>query len=687
MKRLLIILSLLMSINLSGAQNNGIEEFLCGVEKHRDSNDPERRTAYQCRLESRLELRSKDPDNQGVLSETVSKRYHTLNPNEDNEIIESNTVSGINSENNIVAQFSGTMHLQLNFYDKFIKVFNLEFPSPANLIGVNYYDYTIVDSLLMEGRKTYLIRFSPKKGISLPVFEGDVQIDAEDWAIRSVHAQMKRGCNVNWLRELETDAQYQRLPDGSWFYQNDKIYVDFSTMPAGASNQFSSVGQRTIQYTDFKFDEAVKVETDKGLVYVEEDILHNTKQPGGAYSSFYDIAKTLVEGYIDIGKFISIGPYLRVASYNDLEGFRTQLGLRTSTKWNKKLRFGGYGAYGVKDHSFKGGLSYEQMFRWDKTRKLSFEANYDVYQFGKGQNTFTTGNLLSSVGMGAQKPCLRLNFDVSYEHEFTPTFSMTGDIAVRRYYSNRLVPMETPTGNPISSVATNELRLKMRYSKYETIYRGYFTKTSLFSSRPVLSLDLGGSIPGLRSGDVGYFRPELSFEWKANLPPIGTSQIRANAGAVFGQVPYMFLHLHEGNASFIFDKTAFSCMDYFEFASDSWCTIFWNHCFGGLLLDRIPLVNKLKMREELTVKTTFGSLSDRNNALIEGSTAPMAFPEGMSPLGSVPYVEIGAGLSNILQLFRVDCFWRLTHREKEIDGKMVNSPRLFAIQVGMELRF
>jgi len=702
------------------ADNKRIRRILANIDANRDRNDPEQRPAYQCRLYSKIEfdlthveetfkgewfkkdlgfvydyMDTSSVSGQSYLpvmvSETVSKRYHTSDPKQDNEVIEANNISGINPNNNLLTQFTGTMHLKINFYDDFIKVFNLEFPSPVKANGLHYYNYYIIDSTQVEGRKTYIIRYHPKKGLSSPVFDGDIHLDAEDFAVRSLHARMQKGGNVNWLRDLVSDAEYTRLPDSSWFYKSNKLYADFSLVLSDSSKVLSVLGNRTIVFSDPEFDETVRVDTDKGMVHVQEDArtaslsskekevfeMVDRVKESRTYRIAYDLVKTLFVGYYDIGKVIAVGPYLRLASYNDLEGFRMQLGVRTSDKWSKKYRIGGYGAYGCKDHRFKGGLTYEQMFRRDLTHKLSVEANYDVYQLGKGRNILTTGNILSSVGMGTQKPCLRLNFEAGYEHEFIPDFSMTGSVALRRYYPNILVPMETLEGLPISSTASNELGLRMRFSKDETVNRGYFTKTSLYSDKPIITLDLNGSIPGIRPGDVGYFRPEITLDWKFRLPPVGVSRVVANAGTIIGKVPYMYLHLHEGNTSFVLDKTAFSCMDYFEFASDTWGTIFWNHCFDGLLLDRIPLVNKLKLREELTVKAAFGTLSDRNNALLENSEALMAFPKGMSSLGGVPYVEVGAGLSNILQMFRVDCFWRLTHR----------SFRVFAVQLGFELRF
>ena len=65
----------------------------------------------------------------------------------------------------------------------------------------------------------------------------------------------------------------------------------------------------------------------------------------------------------------------------------------------------------------------------------------------------------------------------------------------------------------------------------------------------------------------------------------------------------------------------------------------------------------------------------------------MLFAPGMRPMGGVPYVEVGAGISNIFKLIRVDCFWRLTHRQWQQGGQTVRARQLFAVNVGLEFRF
>ena len=125
------------------------------------------------------------------------------------------------------------------------------------------------------------------------------------------------------------------------------------------------------------------------------------------------------------------------------------------------------------------------------------------------------------------------------------------------------------------------------------------------------------------------------------------------------------LQLYPGNATMIQDKTAFSCMEYFEFGSDTWATLFWYHCFNGFFLGKIPLISKLQLREEFSAKLAYGTLRDWNNGTDPKFGAITQFPFGMKSMNGVPYVELGVGISNILRLLRVDFVWRVTHREVE----------------------
>ena len=153
-------------------------------------------------------------------------------------------------------------------------------------------------------------------------------------------------------------------------------------------------------------------------------------------------------------------------------------------------------------------------------------------------------------------------------------------------------------------------------------------------------------------------------------------------GRIFGKVPYQLLKLHEGNGTYFYDPYAFSCMNFYEFASDAWVSWFWEHHFNGVLLGRLPLIKKLKWREVLVCKGVWGTLSRENNGSTAGTQADLLFPAGMTSV-SDPYVEAGFGVENIFRLFRVDCIWRLTHRSPKPGQEIQN----FAVNLSLHLKF
>lgn len=688
------------------ADNRKIKRLLAGIERNRRLNDPDSRPYYQCEVYDRIELdlthirERLDLDTSFakglsslpvIMSESVAKRYHTSSPEIDREVIVANRISGADKDNNLLAQFSGSLYLRANFYKPFINAFGIDFPSPAQKSGLSYYDYFIIDTLELDSRKTYEVRYHPKKGSTSPAFDGEMLIDAGDFAIRSVRARMQRGGNVNWLRGLALETEYSRVGDSLWFFSRDRMNADCSLALTDSSGLVSFRGSRDISYSNPDFAAFEPLDASSAPVIVasdagayeftdrDQDIFDMVEevQKLPLYRNLHRVAYTLATGYLDFGP-VGFGPVLKTISFNELEGFRPRIGIHTTKDLSTRNRWTGYVAYGIRDRGLKGGLTYEHMFGREPTRKLTLDAHYDVFQLGTGQSEYTSGNIVSSIWQGGRKLSPMSSFSASYEHEFSQSFNAMAWMHLKRHYSNGYVPMKDWAGNGMQSVASNELGVQLRFSREETVNRGYFVKTYLHTDHPVWTIALAGSVPGLRQGDCGFFRPELNFDYRIRMAPAGYSTVHLNAGTIIGRVPYPMLHIHAGNVTNLLDGTAFSCMDYFEFASDTWATLLYEHNFYGFFLNRIPLVNRLHLREVITLKAAWGALSDKNNGTSPEYGALVQFPEGMKPL-HVPYVEAGVGLANILNLFRVECMWRLTHRD--------TARRNFVVAFGLDFNF
>jgi hypothetical protein len=82
-------------------------------------------------------------------------------------------------------------------------------------------------------------------------------------------------------------------------------------------------------------------------------------------------------------------------------------------------------------------------------------------------------------------------------------------------------------------------------------------------------------------GDVDYWKVHLNYYHKFNINPFGYARLIVDAGKLFGEIPYPLLQLHEGNETYAFDRYAFNMMNYYEFASDQYASLYYEHHFQG----------------------------------------------------------------------------------------------------------
>ena len=708
-----------------------IKSILKKLDQSRKRNNPDKADSWQTGLYSKIEMDATNMDgllalgvvnrNFGfvqdyadtsaitgkpfipvMISENLSDLYHSQDPAFEREIMRANRISGL-EEDNVLRQFTGSYLLKTNFYENSIGIFNLEIPCPSAASSQVFYNYYLVDSLQIEGRKTYTLRFHPKKLVTSPVFDGEMQIDAEDFGIRSVHVALAAAANVNWIRHINIDIENRRLEDGHWFYGEENLFADFSIAVSDSSKIVSFLGRRHLVYDSPVFgpitdpdvlaaedrvimgkvvphdetfwDEARPYELserEQGIYQMVDQVKETT-----LYKWVYAIANSIITGYYEVPEIgMGFGRWARTIVYNDTEGLRLQAGFRTMRELSEKVRLTGTLAYGFRDKKPKWSIMAEFMFNREKTRKLTVGAKKDFVQLGSGTGVFSAQNMFSSIFARSHmnRQSMVREFNLQYDHEWCPNVNQVITWRTARLWGNELVPLIKADGTLQDSFLVNELGTSLRFSWDERVNRGFFLKYYLFTRYPVITVDLIRGFGGITPGSNGYWREELSLEWKIPSTAIGFGKLFLNGGAIQGSVPYTLLKLHEGNQTFFMDRGAFSCMDYYEFASDRWLCGYYEHNFNGLILGLIPLIKKLDLREVATVRFAWGTLTPDNR-----ENAPFRLPINTGSL-EIPYVEVGVGICNILRVLRVDAIWRLTHPRP--DGK-----KNFTINIGFDVEF
>ena len=613
--------------------DNPAHPILRGVIRRKPQNDPDLYDSYTCATYTKMQLdltnikprfRSKRLQRNfgfvfdyidtsaltgqaylpAMISEATADYYHSRrNPAVSREIIRASRVSGV-EDSFAIAQFTGQMHGNVNFYANYIDIFNVRFASPLSDSGLAFYDYFLVDSMQVEGRKTYKIRFHPKR-LATPVLDGEVNIDSASYALQSASARMPKGVNVNWIKHLRLENDNRIVADSTWFRHRDRVSAEFSIATGDSSKLTSFIGTREVVYSDVRvgvpipdevarMDNNVVIGDEEGVSRTDEAFWEQVRpyrlseKEKGIYSmvdsvqnvplyrNIYTLINTVIVGYWNT-KYIGIGPYYKLASFNKLEGFRMQPGFRTTTAVSKRIRLSGYAAYGTRDGMFKGGGSVELAFNRRLTRKLTVSGRHDVMQLGAGQNALTESNILSSLlSRGDSRLSMVNRGEIGYEHEWSHGTSNFLGARIQKIFGNRYVPLVRPDGRIVNSVSDAALHVGMRISKNESIYRLPFDKQYMGTVYPVLTLGFTAGVPAMLNDSYEYYRLEGGIHYKPELPPLGYSNITLQGGKIFGKVPYPLLKLHEGNGTYFYDPNAFSCMNFYEFASDAWVALFFS---------------------------------------------------------------------------------------------------------------
>lgn len=613
------------------------------------------------------------------ITEALSKYHYRKNPKAEKEIVEAARVSGV--ENESVSQFLGDMYQNVNIYDNYINAFGKSFVSPISDFGFFSYRYYLLDSAKIDNRYwCYKIKFQPKRKHEL-TFDGEMWIHDTTYAVKQIQATISGQANINWINEFRVRQEYNQVAPEVWMLTNDQLIVDFYV----SNKTVGFYGRKTSSYKDFevnkprdesfysgpdniviadsardKSDEFWQTARHDTLSENEQLIYHlvDTIKDVPAFRTYVDIIQLAISGYYVWGN-VELGPYFTTYSFNQVEGSRFRFGGRTSNDFSTRLELSGYLAYGIRDERFKYGAAFRWFVKKSKKPRLILGGRYenDIQQLGQGDNALQEDNIIASVFR--RNPATKLNgYEIGEAYlDWEPFQGFTTRVTAR---SNRIWPLGTLVfertdaegiTTPVNNIQTTEVNLLTRFAYKEKFVAGEFDRISLGTEYPIVAAQYAYGIPNALGGEYEYHKLRLSVRDKLKLNPFGYSDIVAEAGKIWGTLPYPLLELHNGNETYSYDETAFNLMNFFEFVSDEYASLSVTHHFNGLFLNKIPLMNKLKWREVASVKGVWGRLSDDNRTELD-------FPTTLHTLGAKPYWEGGVGIENILKVLRIDVLWR-----------------------------
>jgi hypothetical protein len=235
------------------------------------------------------------------------------------------------------------------------------------------------------------------------------------------------------------------------------------------------------------------------------------------------------------------------------------------------------------------------------------------------------------------------------------------------------------TTSPVLSTYENaEAIVEARWARDEIFIMDDNDRLSLGASRwPVITARYTHGFKGLFGSDFEFDKLRLNVYKRIRFGPLGTGYMNVTGEYVFNTLPYPLLSLHLGNQTPVFAAVTYNLMDYGEFISDRFASLQYQHHFEGFLLNKIPLLNRLKWRLVGTTNIIFGGMSQRNRNMISSTTTDgeETLRVGFLSYGR-PYMEMGYGVENIFKFFRIDFIHRLSYLEQKIDQP---KPRPFGV--------
>ena len=582
----------------------------------------------------------------------------------------------------------------IDVYGNDVNILQNRFVSPLSRIAPDFYRFFLTDTLEVDGERCIELSFVPRTSETFG-FTGRFYVPEGDTTmfVKKIVMGVPHDINLNFIDRLYINQEYKRAPDGSRLMMRDDMTMEMSVFGQGL------YVRRNNGYSGHSFDAPADESLFDGLRRVEEvpgakeqphlywlthrlvpitapeaamGQMMTTLRQNKVYYWGEKLLHILASGYVGTGipSYIDLGPVNTLISGNTLEGVRLRGGFLSTTNLSRRWFFGGYAAYGTRDHKWKYKAELEYSFH-DKERharefpvhSLAVSSMFDVDMLGQHYLYTNADNFVLSLKREEDRQMTYHHVNsLRYTLELHNNFSVVATLSHERQVASRFMTFINGYGDVFDHYDETSLSVQLRFAPGEKFFQTRTKRIPVNLDAPVFTITHTIAPRGWLGNRFMLNKTELSFQKRVWFSAFGFTDIILKGGHIWSRTPYPDMLIPNANLSYTIQPESFALMDAMEFINDSYASWDVTYWLNGALFNYIPLLKKLKLREVVGFRGLWGHLSHRNDPEFNNELYRFPVDASTHRMTNTPYMELSAGIDNLFKCLRVDYVWRLTYR-------------------------
>lgn len=658
------------------------------------------------------------------VDETVSQLIYRKNPKSEKQIILGQRSNGINdllSTGDILTTLIKDCFTDVDIYDDEVRLLQYPFHSPISTrSAISFYRYFIEDTVMIGKDKCFELSFTPNNPQDFG-FSGTLYVMADSsYRVRKIEMGIPRHSDVNYVDNMMITQEFAQLPSGEQVLITDEMLVQLKIakfiqrFQVKRLTEYSDYSLEPIPDKKFKFNGVVKKEpyammqdNDFWRNYRAEDLTKSESSMDAlvkrlsnikGFKAILFVGKAFIENFVETSvspehpSKVDIGPINTMITQNFVDGLRLRASAQTTANLNPHWFLKGYVAYGFKDERWKGMGEVTYSFnkkaylpREFPVNNLTFTYSNDVMSPSDKFMPTDKDNVFTSFKWDKVDHMMYYeNYRLFYDREwnnglrFTTFFRRSKNTPTASLFYQPLNGTNVPdaNGQNITNFVTSEFNVGVRYQPGATWINTKQRRIAANNDAPIFALNHTVGIKNLFGGQYNYNYTEAEIYKRFWVGSWGKIDNDIRAGLQWNKVPFPLLIMPAANLSYIMEDNTFNLINNMEFLNDRFVSYMVSWDINGKILNRIPLIKKLKWREYIGCNVLWGMLSDKNNPYSNPNDKNLFyFPGRFNSDGSytaishvmdkkVPYVEAIVGIHNIFKLLHIEYVRRLTYIDR-----------------------